>query len=317
MAAAPLVDPEDALSAPPVWLLALCAAPARALALAPAEQAELERLATSGWPLRLEAGRAVFAPGAEPLEPIRIAAALAPLGVDVEHRLVLDSTQEAARRRLAQGAVPPFLVLAEWQSAGRGRLGRRWLAPPLSALLATLAVPLARPPSELAGLSPALGVATAEALLALGHSGLSLKWPNDLLRHGLKLGGLLIEVLPAEDRGVVLLVGLGLNVRAEAACAAPVPAASLAGAGGVDDRSALVVALVRALIAASRLFEEQGFTPFRARYARLDALAGRECEVNTAAGTLRGRALGLDRQGALLLLAAGGLRAVTTGEVAA
>lgn len=299
----------------PAWLEAMCAQPEQALTLGAEGEALIARWREQGWPIRLEGGVLRFAPGWAPLSRAHLAAALAPLGLGLFYRPALDSTQEEAKRLLAAGVAAPFLVIAEWQSAGRGRWGRRWLSPPLSALLLTLATPIARAPADLAGLAPALGVALAEALIATGGGDIRVKWPNDLLKGGRKLGGVLVEVLPRGAQGVIVLVGFGLNVRPEAAQAAPVPAACWAEDGLCPDRTALLLRLVPALDAAIAEFAREGFAPFRARFASLDALAGQTVSVHAAGGRIEGRALGLNQQGALLLATASGQVAVSTGEV--
>lgn len=299
----------------PVWLEAMCAQPEQALALGTEGEALIASWRAQGWPIWLEGGVLGFAPGWAPLSHRHLAAALAPLGLGLFYRPAVDSTQEEAKRLLAAGEAAPFLVVAEWQSAGRGRWGRRWLSPPLSALLATLVAPIARAPSALAGLAPALGVALAEALIAAGGGDIRVKWPNDLLKGGRKLGGVLVEVLPRGAQGVTLLVGFGLNVCPEAAQAAPVPAACWAEDDPCPDRTALLLRLVPALCAAIAEFGREGFLPFRVRFAGLDALAGQSLSVHAAGGRIEGRALGLSEEGALLLATASGQVAVSTGEV--
>lgn len=306
------------MSAAPEWLAALCAAPGSAFELPPGESERFARLCAEGWPLELTAGRVRFKSGSEPLDRIRLAAALAPSRVAVEVHAILDSTQDEARRRLAAGRQPPFLVLAEWQSHGRGRLGRRWCAPPMAAILATLVLPFARPLPSLAGLSPALGVALAEALARGGVPEIGLKWPNDLLRAGRKLGGLLVEALGAPGGAATVLIGFGLNASPAAASQAPVPAASLAAEGEVAaDRNLWIPRLVRALLAALEAFGRAGFAPFAERYAGFDALRGHPVEAASGGRPLRGIAIGLREDGSLLLRCGHEVVAVATGEVSA
>ena len=122
------------------------------------------------------------------------------------------NTELLARAREAGPAFAPCLLVAERQSAGRGRLGRQWQSSVGDSLTFSLAVPLARP--DWSGLSLAVGVALAEALDPAGDW-LHLKWPNDLWRlDGRKLGGILIEGLPLAQGPRVAVVGVGLNLRA-------------------------------------------------------------------------------------------------------
>ena len=177
------------------------------------------------------------------------------------------STQDAARA-LPVGSV----VVAEYQSAGRGRLDRQWVAPPGTALLASFVVP-AHPL-----LSLACGVAAAEAC---GPS-IRLKWPNDLLLNGRKLGGILVEARPNKA-----IVGIGINVTA-----APPGAARL---GGSRD------ALLDRLIAEIRRWEAAGPHEVLERWRQLSDTLGRRVRVELPSSTVEGVAEDIDSSGALLV----------------
>ncbi len=214
------------------------------------------------------------------------------------------------------------LLVAEHQTRGRGRLGRAWLSAPGASLTFSLALPLA--PVDWSGLSLAVGVALADALDPPAPDAVPrvrLKWPNDLwlsdpsaLYGGRKLGGILIETVPAAGRRMCV-VGVGLNVLPQAlsdlstgyACVSELDAGATA--PGLLRR--LAVPLVRAL----QGFESTGFGGLAERFGWRDALVGRW--VSTSLAELpEGRAEGVDDRGALKLLCGDGRRVtVNSGEV--
>src|SRR5579872_2279178 len=125
------------------------------------------------------------------------------------------STQDVVLKAARDGAAEGFCCLADEQSAGRGRQGRSWAAPPRSALLAS--VLLRRAPAVASGIPLAAGLAVVEALSAMTAVTPRLKWPNDVLVDGHKLGGILSEVEPAASTPgrVAVVLGLGVNLRVD------------------------------------------------------------------------------------------------------
>jgi BirA family transcriptional regulator, biotin operon repressor / biotin---[acetyl-CoA-carboxylase] ligase len=224
-----------------------------------------------------------------------------------------------------QGDVQPCLLVAEQQTRGRGRLGRDWQSSIGASLTFSLSLPLA--PREWSGLSLAVGVALAEALdpLADAHAPASvepaprlvLKWPNDLWLadapgRGRKLGGVLIETVAVGERRMCV-VGVGLNLL-------PQPTAELSSGYAclqeVDPAASAPLALARValpLVQALKRFEQEGFAPFAAAYARRDMLVGQPV-TTTLAELPAGVAEGVDEHGALRLRA-GGLHRLISGEV--
>jgi BirA family biotin operon repressor/biotin-[acetyl-CoA-carboxylase] ligase len=122
------------------------------------------------------------------------------------------STNTLLREERSPGAV---LLAAEQQTAGRGRHGRRWRSAPGTGATFSIRRPMACAQRALAGLSIAVGVASARALRRLGARGVSLKWPNDLMLNRRKLGGILIETRPRANGSSVVIVGIGINCRAQ------------------------------------------------------------------------------------------------------
>lgn len=251
--------------------------------------------------------------------------ALAPLlpGLVVEVAGQIDSTNSELMRRARAGRLPPTLLVAELQTAGRGRLGRGWQSgdgEPGGALAFSLALSLA--PRDWSGLSLAVGVSLAESL----HPDIRLKWPNDLWWQERKLGGILVETAsPTTASGHAprtLVVGIGLNVnRPEAATAAPpvpgalppMPPAGMAELVMGVTAGELLEQVVPALVRDIRRFEAEGFAAFAARFAARDALHGRGVVLSDG-GT--GVAAGVSAQGGLRVRTADGqLHEVTSAEV--
>ncbi len=222
-------------------------------------------------------------------------------------------------------------AFAELQTAGRGRRGRRWIAPFGSGLTFSVAWTFAETPADLPALGLALGVAVAKTLQQLGARGAALKWPNDLLADGRKLGGLLTQLRQETGGPATVVAGLGLNLslpaQARAALApaqdgaadqpAALPATDLAAviAAGLPSRNLVAARLVLALEDALAEFATQGFAVFIADWLGFDALRDAPVRVHQGGTVLEGIARGADRDGALLVERAGRTLRVFSGDV--
>lgn len=237
-------------------------------------------------------------------------------GVDVR---VLERCASTNSALLAARLRRPVLLAADEQTAGRGRRGRRWHSAPGCGVLFSLGLPMRRTARDLGGLSIVAGVATVRALRALGAADAALKWPNDLLARGAKLGGILVETR-AQGAGSAAVIGIGVNYRNAAGLAARLRR----GVAALEDclrplpsRNAVIGALARNVLAAVRAFDATGFEPFRSDWDGLHAYAGKALRVRLADGrVLAGVAAGLAADGALQLRTRGGLRTVRDGRVA-
>lgn len=246
--------------------------------------------------------------------------ARARIGHTLEVHETIGSTNDRARELLSDAGGDGGVVLSEVQTAGRGRRGRSWLSP--AGLNLTLSVALR--PALRATDAWQLGLATALATLeacapAAPRSSLGLKWPNDVVEQdGRKVAGLLLETVMSGERltGAVLGIGINANWRpAEMPEEIAGRAMSLSALAGADvDRVALLDRLLDALDE-EVLAVEAGHSPL-ARYRAACVTIGREVAVDTAAGIVHGRAVGLDANGSLLLETTGGQIALSTGEVA-
>jgi len=221
------------------------------------------------------------------------------------HVAECDSTQLLLAPDAPEGAI----ATTDHQTAGRGRLGRRWLEAPSTSVLASV---LLRPPPERRApeLSLVAALATARALEEAADVRASVKWPNDVLLEARKVAGILAEL-----RSGAVVLGIGVNVNqtcAQLPAETTPPAASLRTATGREhDREHVLELLLEQLDVAYASWRELGLAAVRAELAERDALRGRR----VVAGGTAGVASGIDDWGRLLLETPTGHAAVESGEV--
>lgn len=237
-------------------------------------------------------------------------------GVDVEVVSEIDSTSSELMRRARDGRRSPMLLVAERQTAGRGRLGRSWQsaqeAGEPASLTFSLGLPLA--PRDWSGLSLAVGVSVAESLDPSNAVGLALKWPNDLWVGDRKLGGILIEtaLLHPDTPERYLVIGIGINIGPREATGLNTAPAWIQEWRPHATAPEVLREIVVPLVHGVQLFDERGFVPFAPRFATRDILRGRE--VCLSDGT-EGRCEGVGWGGELLVQTADGMKTVTSAEV--
>ena len=222
----------------------------------------------------------------------------------------IDSTNSELMRRARAGQLDPILLVAQRQTAGRGRLGRSWDSggegetPP--ALTFSLGLPLA--PASWSGLSLAVGISVARSL----HPTLQLKWPNDIWLNDRKLGGILIETATLNESRYAV-IGIGINIAAREAAGLSTPPAWLQEVQPGMDAAMALQRIAKPLVQAIQKFATTGFAPFQADFHALDLLAGRT--VSLSDGT-QGLALGVDAAGGLRVKTTrGAVQTVTSAEV--
>ena len=248
---------------------------------------------------------------------------------DVRDNTGADSADVVVRRSVESGAfgrravdLQPCLLVAEHQSAGRGRQGRPWQSVPGASLTFSLGLPLAA--TDWSGLSLAVGVALCEALEPANSDGpqIGLKWPNDLwlmdgplhgAETGRKLGGILIETIASGTQRLVI-IGIGLNVLPFDAVEANTGFASLHELDAAATAPTVLAKIALPLVRALQQFERDGFAAFAERFAARDLLRGRTVRT-TSAEVPEGIARGVSLQGALLVQSASGIASVASGEV--
>ncbi len=236
---------------------------------------------------------------------------------DIDIVWSVDSTNSELLRRKTplHGA---SVLLAEQQTGGRGRRGRSWASPLAAHVYLSLARHFSGGLARLGGLSLVAGIAAAEALHACGFGQAKLKWPNDLVVGGRKLGGLLVEGGGEHGGPVRAVIGIGINVRMPPSFAVGIdqPWTDLASLSeSWQSRNALAARVLQSLLPALDLFDRHGLAPFVTRYEPLDALVGCEVEVQVADSSLHGAYVGIADDGALLMDCAGSVRSFHAGEV--
>jgi len=240
------------------------------------------------------------------------------LGRTVHAFDTLPSTSELAFKLASEGAEHGELVVAEQQTAGRGRRGRTWASPPGKNLYASLVLRPELPPQRAPELTLLAAVAVAEALRGEGVEA-SIKWPNDLQAGGKKIGGILTELSAEADRVHFVVLGMGVNLNAAPSDFPPdvaeVATSVMRGLGRPVNRAAFLARLLRTLERWLDVHEEQGFGPIRARWRALSSTLGLEVLVKTDRRELRGTAEDIDVDGALLLRTADGTERVLAGDV--
>lgn len=239
-------------------------------------------------------------------------------GCAVEVIAELDSTNTELMHRARAGATSPVLLVAQRQTAGRGRLGRSWLsmpsteddadaivASPLPALTFSFGMPMA--PQDWSGLSLAAGVSLARAL----HPALGLKWPNDIWWQERKLAGILIETAAGADSRFVV-VGVGINITRRDPAGLSTPPAWLQELLPEIDAPAALVRVAQPLVQALQLFNAQGFAAFHAAFTQRDVLRDRAVQLSDG---VSGIAAGVDGRGALLVHTSAGMKLVNSAQV--
>jgi BirA family transcriptional regulator, biotin operon repressor / biotin---[acetyl-CoA-carboxylase] ligase len=232
---------------------------------------------------------------------------------------------DSTNTRLLELPPPPQgradVCMSELQHAGRGRRGRRWIAPFGAGIAMSLGWAFRDAARAKPALSLAAGVAIARALGRAGARDIRLKWPNDVWFNDRKVGGVLLE-LRAEQGGLAhVVIGVGLNVSLSAAARREIEATGVRVAAVADgcpqsvSRNGLAGALLDELLSMLGQFEREGFAPFHDAWIGLDALRDRRARVFAGEGAISGTARGVDADGALLLESGGRLHRFVSGEV--
>jgi BirA family biotin operon repressor/biotin-[acetyl-CoA-carboxylase] ligase len=261
---------------------------------------------------------------AEPLDGGKIRALLGEAARERVRRLDTVWTVGSTNTLLLERANPPAgsseALLAEYQTAGRGRRGRNWVAPPGGSICLSLSWMFRGVPRDLGALGLVVGVCALRALMRLGVDRVRLKWPNDLLVDDRKLGGILIE-LRAESAGpACVVIGIGLNVALGAPLLEKIATmglapTDLAAAGLKEARNAVAAGLISSFVQGLLEFERDGLKPFVREWMEADALRGRPVTVAAAEACVKGVARGIDLDGALLVETPQGLLRFISGDV--
>ncbi|MDR3434296.1 MAG: bifunctional biotin--[acetyl-CoA-carboxylase] ligase/biotin operon repressor BirA [Rouxiella aceris] len=234
----------------------------------------------------------------------------------VEVLSVIDSTNQYLLERITELQSGDACV-AEYQQAGRGRRGRKWVSPFGTNLYLSMYWKLDQGPAAAMGLSLVIGIVMTEVLQRLGAADVRVKWPNDLYLKDRKLAGILVELTGKTGDAAHLVIGAGINLRMRE------PATDVINQGwinlqeaGIDiDRNELSITLLQELSAGLREFEQQGLTPFIPRWRNLDNFLDRPVKLLIGEKEIQGIERGIDQQGALLLEQDGEIKSFIGGEI--
>jgi BirA family transcriptional regulator, biotin operon repressor / biotin---[acetyl-CoA-carboxylase] ligase len=242
------------------------------------------------------------------------------IGWDIRYFGQVDSTQRVAAELARKGADHGTVVIAERQSAGRGRLGRVWHSPAGVNLYMTIILRPRMPLAEVPRLSLVAGVAVAEALETVAPGLVALKWPNDIWLSRRKAGGIIAEAVTDATRGLLgVLLGIGLNLNL---ASNDIPSelrgkatSVLMTTGRECDRVQLAATVFNLLDVRYEAAEAGGFAAVRPVYERYFALNSRQVTVIDGGMTISGVVRGIDTDGALILETRSGPTRILTGDV--
>ncbi|SFU21450.1 BirA family transcriptional regulator, biotin operon repressor / biotin-[acetyl-CoA-carboxylase] ligase [Kosakonia arachidis] len=229
---------------------------------------------------------------------------------------VIDSTNQYLLDRLNELHSGDACV-AEYQQAGRGRRGRKWISPFGSNLYISMYWRLDQGPAAAIGLSLVIGIVMAEVLRDLGAAEVRVKWPNDLYLQDRKLAGILVELTGKTGDAAQIVVGAGVNLMMRKAQAEDISQSwiNLQEAGVRIDRNMLAIRLVSELRTALKCFEQEGLAPFLSRWVKLDNFINRPVKLIIGEKEIVGISRGIDEQGALLLERDGVIKPWVGGEI--
>jgi len=229
---------------------------------------------------------------------------------------VIDSTNQYLLDRLA-GLQSGDACVAEYQQAGRGRRGRKWVSPFGANLYISMYWRLEQGPAAAIGLSLVIGIVMTEVLRDLGADQVRVKWPNDLYLNDLKLAGILVELTGKTGDAAQIVIGAGVNLAMRNAQAGDINQGwiNLQEAGVRIDRNVLAARLITELRSALHCFEQEGLTPFLARWEVLDNFINRPVKLIIGEKEIFGISRGIDSQGALLLEQDGVVKPWVGGEI--
>jgi BirA family transcriptional regulator, biotin operon repressor / biotin---[acetyl-CoA-carboxylase] ligase len=285
----------------------------------------IERLRALGIEVQALARRGYRLPNpVELLDMRRITAELAEERKSHLGRLELLFEVDSTNTRLLAAAPPSpgsaDVCVSELQHAGRGRLGRRWIAPFGGGIAMSLGWTCGDVIRTLPALSLGVGVAVSRALARAGAAGISLKWPNDIWFRDRKLGGVLIELRAEAGGPAHVVIGVGVNVslpegvRREIENSGVVVAAATDACNRPLSRNLVAGAILDELLSMLLQYEQFGFARFRDAWMDLDALQNRPAQVVIGEKAIFGTARGVDSEGALLLETKDGMQRFVSGE---
>ena len=236
---------------------------------------------------------------------------------EIEILPVIDSSNRYLMAAASQGIPSGTVVLAEQQTAGRGRLGRTWLSPFGCNIYCSLLWRFSLASNVLSGLGIVIAVALARSLSVYVED-IKIKWPNDIFWHQQKLAGILLEMQGEANGPAAVVIGIGLNVNMPESSGQQIdqPYTDLHSACGKNlSRNVLAAQFIEQLVLAIQEFEVQGLGNFVTNWSQWDMLLDRPVEFAMANQTISGVSRGIDASGALRLESDGVVKSYMAGEV--
>jgi BirA family transcriptional regulator, biotin operon repressor / biotin---[acetyl-CoA-carboxylase] ligase len=246
-------------------------------------------------------------------------AAIKPLlsqNIDIELFDTIASTNDylLAKKQINK----PTICLAETQTKGKGRLGREWCSPSGKNIYLSCRYAFDKPAAQLTGLSLAMSLAVCEMLSQFGlNEGVSVKWPNDVLVHGKKLAGILIELQADKAGNAQAVIGIGVNVNMTAEDAASItqPWTSMLLSSAAVDLNTVAAALINSMLIYLERFKLEGFASFFDEWRQRDFLIRQVITIQYLDEQIHGEVMGVNEQGQLLLMTKDGeVRGFSVGE---
>ena len=244
----------------------------------------------------------------------------APSGFLIQILEEVTSTNEWAHQKAREGALENTILLAEKQSAGKGRLDRAWESPAYKNLYISILLRPELPPEKTPQLSLVTGLAAYRCFLQLAPQSLELKWPNDLLLKGKKVGGVLTEMeVSPEGKVDYLIVGVGLNINADSQDFSPAlqkTAGSLkTETQEVYSRSEIAGMFLNEFFNLYRRYLQKGFTAFQYEWENASRMKNRKVKVQDGERRFEGECQGIDENGYLIVESKGVRELVVAGDV--
>jgi BirA family biotin operon repressor/biotin-[acetyl-CoA-carboxylase] ligase len=242
------------------------------------------------------------------------------LGTRFHYFHEIDSTNNYARSLAEEGEPEGAIVIAEQQTLGRGRLGRRWVSPPYTNLYCSIILRPKLPPAHAPRITLTAAVALADAIESFGPAAPAIKWPNDILVGGKKLAGVLTEAVSNAQQVEFVILGIGVNVNFPLDSMPPElreRATSLSVLAGKSlSREGFLRRLIQDLDRCYGILEETGFAALAPRWDARFGQRGQRVRVEMTDRTINGRAIGIDADGALVIESPdGGCQRIVAGDV--
>lgn len=242
------------------------------------------------------------------------AANLQDLGIHYQ----LDSTNRLLRERSVNNSIHAHVVCAEYQTDGRGRGSNHWLSAPAAGLCLSIGWHFESTPKTLSALSLATGVVLSDCLAEIGPEKVRLKWPNDLVYAGAKLGGVLIESRGQLAGAIDVIIGIGINIEMPTGLAARIAQniTDLTRVFGYrPSRNLLAAIIINRMFRLLGNYDREGFESYIGKWRELDITRGNNAILHQAAGNVTGQVVDIDENGFLIMSVDGTLSRFSSGDL--